>query len=91
MIGSVFTTFNYGTLISNIGSLGLSAGDWIVLFASTLALWFYDWKGQTLRQYFQECTPVIKTTVISVLILVVLVFGIYGIGFNSESFIYSRF
>lgn len=91
MIGSVFTTFNYGTLFSNIGSLGLSAGDWIVLFASTLALWFYDWKGQTLRQYLLECTPVIKTTVISILILVVLVFGIYGIGFNSESFIYSRF
>lgn len=91
MIGSVFTTFNYSALVSGIGMLGLTSGDWIVLFIATLALWLYDWKGQRIRQRLSNCGPALKTTVISILILVVLVFGIYGIGFNAESFIYSRF
>lgn len=91
MIGSVFTTFNYSALVSGIGILGLTLGDWIVLFISTLTLWLYDWKGQKIRQYLSNYGPALKTAVISILILVVLVFGIYGIGFNAESFIYSRF
>lgn len=91
MITSVFTTFNYSALISNIGVLGLTMGDWIVLFVATLTLWLYDWKSQNIRQHLSNCKPALKATVICILILIVLVFGIYGIGFNAESFIYSRF
>lgn len=91
MIGSVFTTFNYGALFSNICTLGLTTGDWIVLFVATIILWLYDWKGHSIRLYLSKYTPAMKSSVICVLILLVLVFGIYGIGFNAESFIYSRF
>ena len=35
--------------------------------------------------------PAAKTAVICLLALIVLVFGVYGIGFNAEAFIYSRF
>ena len=32
-----------------------------------------------------------KILLIGVLVLIILVFGIYGIGFNAQEFIYSKF
>ena len=44
MIGSIFTQFNYQALIQNIGNLGLSLANYIVLIISTIAVFFYDAK-----------------------------------------------
>ena len=43
---SVFTTFNYGGFFAAVGTLGLTAGDWIVLALAVLLLWLYDWKRE---------------------------------------------
>lgn len=91
MAGSIFTTFNYGDFVMQIGTMGLSAGDWIVLAVAALALWGYDVNGAKLRAWFRERCPAVKTAVICTLALICLVFGVYGIGFNAEAFIYSRF
>ena len=91
MAGSIFTTFNYGDFAMQIGTMGLSAGDWIVLAVAALALWGYDVNAAKLRNWFRERCPAVKTAVICTLALICLVFGVYGIGFNAEAFIYSRF
>ena len=91
MVGSVFTTFNYGDFAAGIGTLGLTPGDWIVLACAVAALWACDVNGARLRSLFSRCCPAVKTAVICALGLTVLVFGVYGIGFNAEAFIYSRF
>lgn len=91
MVGSVFTTFNYGEFFATVGTLGLTLGDWIVLAAAFAALWLYDVKKQKLGSWFAERQPWVKTAFICLLAMLVLVFGMYGIGFNAESFIYSRF
>ena len=91
MAGSVFTTFNYGAFFAAVGTLGLTAGDWIVLAAAVFALWIYDWKKQSVAARFHALSPTWKTAVICALGLTVLVFGMYGIGFNAAEFIYSRF
>ena len=91
MIGSLFTTFNYGAFFAGVGTLGLSTGEWIVLAVSVLGLWLYDWKQETVNDKFSALTPAGRLAVIGTLGLAILIFGMYGIGFNAEAFIYSRF
>ena len=91
MVGSVFTTFNYGDFVQQIGTLGLTLGDWIALAAALAALWVYDVNKARFRGWFSRRCPAVKTALICALGLTVLVFGVYGIGFNAEAFIYSRF
>lgn len=91
MIGSLFTTFNYGALAAQIGTLGLELGEWIVLIGAVAVLWVYDVKKERIGGSFAGLCPAGRTAVICILALIVLVFGMYGIGFNAEEFIYSRF
>ena len=91
MVGSVFTTFNYGPFFTTVGTLGLAVGDWIVLAVALICLWVYDWKRSAVVAGFKSLSPTWKTAVICALGLIVLVFGMYGIGFNAAEFIYSRF
>ena len=91
MLGSLFTTFNYGEFFTSVGALGLELSDWIVLAAAALLLWGFDWKGAGLKERFRGFCPALKTAVICALGLLVLVFGMYGIGFDASEFIYSRF
>lgn len=91
MVGSVFTTFNYGAFFSTVSALGLTCGDWIVLATAVAALWLVDWKQAALKARFASLCPAWKTAVICTLALLVLIFGMYGIGFNATEFIYSRF
>ena len=91
MLASVFTTWNYGDLFASLGAMGLALGDWIVLGAALLLLWGHDWFHKPLWQRFDRCCPAVKTAVICTLVLLVLVFGMYGMGFQAEGFIYSKF
>lgn len=91
MMVSVFTTFNYAACFTGILTMGLTAGDWIVLIAAVGALWIYDVYRMQMKTFISQRTPAGKTAIICTLALLVLVFGVYGIGFNAEAFIYSRF
>jgi hypothetical protein len=90
-VASVFTVFNYPEMISGIGTLGLGFVDWIVMLLASAVLWLYDWKRRSLHNKFQASAPAMRVAVICVLALAVLVLGMYGIGFEAEAFIYSRF
>lgn len=91
MAGSVFTVFNYNTLLAGLGGMGLTAGDWIVLGAACLLLFLYDWKSGVLKTKFCAFSLAAKVGVACLLALTVLVFGMYGIGFSVSEFVYSRF
>lgn len=91
MVLSVFTTFNYGAFFSQIGSMGLTLTDWIVLAAAAAWLWCYDVWAKPVKAWYAARHPAVKTALICLLALLVLVFGMYGIGFNAGAFIYSRF
>ena len=91
MAGSVFTVFNYNVLFVGISGMGLTAGDCAVLGVACLLLWLYDWKSRSLKTRFCAFSPAAKTSVICLLALTVLTFGMYGFGFSASEFIYSRF
>ncbi len=90
-IGSLFTTFNYGALAANIFSLGLNAGEWIAFLISLLLLFLYDLKKDSLHDRLLQLAPAARVAMFGTLALMVLVFGMYGIGFEAEQFIYSSF
>jgi D-alanyl-lipoteichoic acid acyltransferase DltB (MBOAT superfamily) len=91
MVLSVFTNFNFGAFFETIGTLGLTVTDWVVLSCGTLILWAYDWKKTAIGGKIHAMSPAARTAVACALGLSVLVFGMYGIGFNASAFIYSQF
>lgn len=91
MMGSVFCVFHYGAFFSGLGALGLECGEGLVLGAAAVILWLADVYRVRLKGWFGRLTPAGRLAVIGALGLTVLVFGMYGIGFNAEEFIYSRF
>lgn len=90
MLGSLFTTFNYGEAFAAVGAM-LTAPDWIVLLVGVLLLGVYDVRRTAGDGLFARCGSAARTALICALALAVLVFGMYGIGFNASAFIYSRF
>lgn len=91
MIGSVFTDLNYSAFIGDIMTLGLSLGEWIVLAIGVAAVWMYDLHQETAGNGFRKLSPAGRVAVVCTLVLIILVFGMYGIGFEVDAFIYSRF
>ena len=91
MVGSLFTDFSYGSLAAGLAGMGLSVGDWIVFAAASALLWLYDWKMPLIHARLRAMPDWGKTAVICALAPLVLVFGRYGLGFQTEAFIYSRF
>ena len=91
MVGSVFTTFNYAAFFTTVGALGLTGVDWIILGSALLLLWGYDLWHKALWQWFDRRHVAVRTAVLCTLGLLIMLFGMYGIGFNAEAFIYSRF
>lgn len=91
MIGSVFTTFNYTTLFGGISELGLNVGEWVVLLVAIVILWCCDVNRERIRKKFLTICPAARVAIMCTIGLVILVFGMYGLGFYAEDFIYSRF
>lgn len=89
MIASVFTAFPAPDFLSGIGAMGLSMGDFIVLGAGVLAVLLGDIFRKRLGA-LRLSTPA-KTAILCTLVLIVLVYGMYGFGFEAQSFIYSKF
>ena len=89
MIGSVFTTFNYGALFAALPAMGLSLGEAIVFAVSVLLLWLFDLKRETIPANISSFHPEAKVAIACTLALVTLLFGIYGIGFDFGGFVYT--
>lgn len=71
--------------------LGLELGEWIVMVGSAVVLWLYDRKADSWKDWFLRRTPAGRAAAVCSLVLTVLIFGMYGIGFQVDAFVYSRF
>ncbi len=91
MLLSVFATWNYGSCIPTLAAFSLTAGDWILLGLSAAAVFVYDSCRDCAEIWLRSRSAAGKTAVICALVLLILVFGMYGMGFDADSFIYSRF
>ncbi|MCD8300869.1 MAG: MBOAT family protein [Clostridiales bacterium] len=95
MFGNLFTHFRIRELTAQafIG-MGLSGKEYILLIACTVLLFvvsaFQEKKG-SVRDAIYAAPAATKYIVFAVLLLVVVVFGAYGIGYDSTQFIYNQF
>lgn len=91
MIVSLFTTFNYGSVITEIGTMGLTMGDWIVFASAIILLFACDGQRERIGIKLRRYSPAARLAMCGAVGMIVLVFGMYGLGFNAGEFIYSRF
>ncbi len=91
--GSLLTVWNWNELFSDAWiTLGLTVGEWSVLFCSIAVIF-------TISQLTKKCDarkavsekPVLWLALSCTLIIVILLFGAYGIGYDASQFIYTQF
>lgn len=94
MIGSMFTKFNIKEVLSGgLLQLGLSAADFTLLFAGLVILIAVSLRQrkESIRESLYKKNIVVQYFLVCALFLAILIFGIYGIGYDKSQFIYNQF
>ena len=94
IIKSIFSDFEPGVLLTAITGAGLDKANLIMLAISTLILVLVSMKEQTGVNLFESIEKMYLPARWSVyfgLLFAVLIFGIYGPGFEASQFIYFQF
>lgn len=94
MVFSMFTSFNFNIFADgSLLTLGIDGKDYIVLaigFLIILLNSIYKAKGNNIREKLYK-NPSGFTAVLCILFIIIIVFGAYGIGYDSNQFIYNQF
>ena len=95
-VGSIFTTFNWNVLFDgSLLNIGLSMADFWVLLAGLVIVFgvsLYKYRsGKSVRDSLYAKHQTLFYVLMAVLLVLILIFGAYGIGFDSSQFIYSQF
>ena len=93
-MGSLVTTFNFrilwdGTMMK-LGLTGLDYGIILGGIAVMFAVSLYQEKKGSVREMLWD-KPVLRYILVFVLLVIVLLMGSYGIGYNASDFIYNQF
>lgn len=91
MFISIFTNNNYIEMLSNIRNFGLNLVNYIILLTSIIILFIFEINKNNIIDKIVNYSFNKKLILIFTLIIILLIFGIYGIGFNIDNFIYSNF
>ena len=95
MFGTMFTTWNWNTLGNGtLLHLGINRADYIILGLGTVILFAVSMIGRSgsVRDKMEKKIPFAGRWVIfSVLLLIIVVFGAYGLGYDASQFIYNQF
>ena len=93
-MGSLLSTFNFHILWDGtMMKLGLTGLDYGILLCGIILMFalslFQEKKGSFREAIWDK--PVLRYSLMFVLLLVVLLMGSYGIGYNASNFIYNQF
>ena len=93
-VGTIFTTANWGDLFNgSFLELGLGWQDFAVVLAGCAAMLtvsILQNKGQV-RDRLMARPPVVRYALLIAAVCLIMVFGAYGIGYDSGAFIYTQF
>ena len=95
MMGTVVTNPRFGQMtLDTIASLGVSAPDFYLLLLATALLFFVSVaqeRGVQVREWVLARKLPLRWLILMGGVLAVLVFGVYGSGFDEAAFIYYQF
>ncbi len=95
MIKSLFSTWNPWILVDgSLLRLGLNGKEWVMLFLSVLTLFLVDClqeKGRSIRDGILEKALCLRWALYIAVILCIMIFGVYGYGYQTQNFIYGGF
>ena len=93
--GTMFTTWNWKTLGSGtLMHLGLVRSDYVILGLGTILLIVVSMIGRSgsVRDKMEKKMPLVaRWGIFTLLVLIILVFGAYGQGYDAAQFIYNQF
>lgn len=94
MYGTIVTKHNYLELFQGgLGNLGLTLADYIVLILCVTLILVVSLiqRSGSVREKLAARPMWLRYTTYFVIFLAILLFGAYGVGYNSSQFIYSQF
>lgn len=94
MYGSLFTKLNIGELFNgSLLNLGLNVSDYIVLIIGVIVLIGFSLiqRSGSVREKIASKPAALRYSVYILLFFSILILGAYGIGFDSNQFIYNQF
>lgn len=95
MIKQTWTSFNLGVLLDgSLFSIGMSHKDFVIVLLAIVILWLVDYyrsQGKRIRQWLDGQNLVFRWVFCYTAIFVVIIFGIYGLGYDAAAFIYFQF
>ena len=95
VIKSIFTTYNPWVLIDgSLYNCGLESTEfWFMIICILVLLWsdIQKKKGIIIRNVILEQAGWCKVLILSLAVCVILIFGVWGTGYNDSSFIYFQF
>lgn len=94
MFGTIFTEWNIGEVLGGgLMNLGLSIYDYGVIAAGIMVLFVFSMiqrKGSIRERLYTKPVAVQYAAVLA-LFMAIMIFGAYGIGYDSSQFIYNQF
>ena len=95
MFGTMFTTWNWNTLGNGtLLQLGISRADYVILAIGTILLIVVSMfaRSGSVRDKLEKKLPMPGRWILfTLLLLLILVFGAYGQGYDASQFIYNQF
>ena len=91
MLASIFTTFNYQLLLTNIFNFGLNGINYLILIWAIMTLFLGEAYEKPIQKFCHQRKIEGRLIILGMALFIVLLFGIYGIGFEVSDFIYSKF
>lgn len=90
---SVFTDFNWGSAFGNLLNIGLSAGDYLIAGIGIVMMFtvscVQEKHGEVRELIWQR--KLLPYVLFTLLAIGILIFGAYGVGYDSAQFIYNQF
>ena len=93
-ISLVVTDFSLEKLVGmEFAQLGLDKANWMVVLLGILLILVVDFVGRkkTYDEIVLKRSIVLSYSLIAVMIVIIVIFGMYGIGYEGKAFIYSKY
>ena len=95
MFGTMFTTWNWNTIGNGtLLHLGINRADYVILALGTILMFVVSMiaRSGSVRDKMEKKIPFAgRWAIFTVLLLVIVVFGAYGLGYDASQFIYNQF